>query len=229
MQDELTKEYPGLSIQILGVNQVSHESGNPLMAELGDLPWLQDVDTNQDGVGDLWSTRWHPSVPIAWRDVWILDANNVPLGFANLTEHNLADQTRYNVLKQAFVVAASPPGDSNHDGVFNSADLVQVLTAGEFEDNIPQNSTFEEGDWNLDRDFTTADFVFALQAGTYTAETALAIASPAAKKPALHVTDKHAVDIALQRFHRDEFADRFAIAAALEAGDRKADPGGPDA
>ena len=58
-------------------------------------------------------------------------------------------------------------GDSNQDGVFNSGDLVAVFTAGEYEDDIDGNSTFEEGDWNGDGDFNTADLVFAFQTGDY--------------------------------------------------------------
>ena len=58
-------------------------------------------------------------------------------------------------------------GDSNGDGVFDSGDLVAVFTAGEYEDDIEDNSTFSEGDWDGDGDFTTSDFVFAMRAGTY--------------------------------------------------------------
>lgn len=36
------------------------------------------------------------------------------------------------------------PGDSNGDGIFNSSDFVLVFMAGEYEDDIPGNSTFEE-------------------------------------------------------------------------------------
>jgi ELWxxDGT repeat protein len=60
-------------------------------------------------------------------------------------------------------------GDANGDGRFDSSDLVQVFQAGEFEDQIPNNSTWEEGDWNGDGDFTTADLVLALQSGSYVA------------------------------------------------------------
>jgi hypothetical protein len=61
------------------------------------------------------------------------------------------------------------PGDSNHDGIFNSSDLVKVFIAGEYEDGIPGNSTFDEGDWNGDNDFTTADMVLAFISGRYVA------------------------------------------------------------
>jgi hypothetical protein len=59
------------------------------------------------------------------------------------------------------------PGDSNHDGIFNSSDLVAVFTAGEYEDAVKGNSTWEEGDWNRDGDFDTADLVYAFTNGTY--------------------------------------------------------------
>jgi hypothetical protein len=61
------------------------------------------------------------------------------------------------------------PGDSNHDGIFNSSDLVVVFAAGEYEDGTVGNSTFEEGDWNGDGDFTTSDLIFAFQGGGYVA------------------------------------------------------------
>ena len=52
-------------------------------------------------------------------------------------------------------------GDSNMDGEFNTRDFVFVFVNGEYEDNIPNNSTWEDGDWNGDGDFTTNDFVVA--------------------------------------------------------------------
>ncbi len=58
-------------------------------------------------------------------------------------------------------------GDANHDGVFNSSDLVLVFAAGQYEDQIVGNSTWEQGDWNEDGDFTTADLVFVFAAGHY--------------------------------------------------------------
>jgi hypothetical protein len=63
---------------------------------------------------------------------------------------------------------ADVPGDANRDGVFNSSDLVQVFQAGEYEDGIQKNSTWEEGDWNGDSEFDTSDLVLAFQTGRYT-------------------------------------------------------------
>jgi hypothetical protein len=68
-----------------------------------------------------------------------------------------------------FETVTTIPGDSNHDGRFDSTDLVHVFQRGEYEDNIPKNSTFEDGDWNGDGDFTTADLVYVFQRGGYAA------------------------------------------------------------
>jgi hypothetical protein len=61
------------------------------------------------------------------------------------------------------------PGDANRDGIFNSSDLVLAFAAGEYEDDVADNSSWNEGDWNGDGDFTTADIVLAFQSGAYTA------------------------------------------------------------
>ena len=62
------------------------------------------------------------------------------------------------------------PGDANRDGIFNSADLILIFQASEFEDDIDGNSTWEEGDWDGDGDFTTSDLVEAFKLGHYSAE-----------------------------------------------------------
>ena len=58
-------------------------------------------------------------------------------------------------------------GDANLDGVFDSSDLIKVFVAGEYEDEIPGNSTWDEGDWNCDGNFNTLDLVYAFQDGGY--------------------------------------------------------------
>lgn len=58
-------------------------------------------------------------------------------------------------------------GDANGDGNFNSADLISIFQAGEFEDWISDNSTFQTGDWNGDGDFNSSDLIMAVQAGLY--------------------------------------------------------------
>jgi hypothetical protein len=58
-------------------------------------------------------------------------------------------------------------GDSNLDRVFNSTDMVSVFQAGEYEDNIPNNSTWATGDWSGDGEFTSNDMILALQDGPF--------------------------------------------------------------
>ncbi|MCA9216315.1 MAG: hypothetical protein KDB27_24775 [Planctomycetales bacterium] len=58
-------------------------------------------------------------------------------------------------------------GDSNLDGEFNSSDFVTVFSAGEYEDNVPGNSTWAEGDWDGNGDFDSSDFVAAFQGQGY--------------------------------------------------------------
>jgi hypothetical protein len=58
-------------------------------------------------------------------------------------------------------------GDANLDQEFSSSDFVAILANGEYEDNIPENSTWDEGDWNADLDFSSDDLVTALAFGGY--------------------------------------------------------------
>jgi hypothetical protein len=60
-------------------------------------------------------------------------------------------------------------GDANLDGIFNSADLIKVFQASEYEDGFNQNSSWADGDWDGDLEFTTADLVLAFRLGTYQA------------------------------------------------------------
>lgn len=110
-----------LDIQIFGINEFGYEAGNELIPDVSDLPWLQDVDENGDGVSDVWTTQWN----VVYRDVVIVDQNNMKLGAFNVTEHNLADAENYATLKQALahVADANPiwqndadPMDVNDDG-----------------------------------------------------------------------------------------------------------------
>ena len=70
------------------------------------------------------------------------------------------DELITNVLQTTF-------GDANLDGRFDSSDLIQIFQAGEYEDDISNNSSWGSGDWNCDRDFDSADIIRAFQAGGY--------------------------------------------------------------
>jgi hypothetical protein len=64
-------------------------------------------------------------------------------------------------------VLGSLSGDSNLDGIFNSADLAAVFQAKEYEDGVPGNSGWADGDWNCDGEFGTSDFVDAFLSGAF--------------------------------------------------------------
>ncbi|MCA9197451.1 MAG: tandem-95 repeat protein [Planctomycetales bacterium] len=128
--------------------------------------------------GEQITLTWHDQVlqQFTYDDQWhsATDGDGSSLEIVNvaasLDAWNTADGWR-----PSRVVGGSPgtsnlvPGDSNRDGIFNSADLVLVFQAGEYEDAIVGNSTWEDGDWNGDGEFNSNDFVFAFEAGTFIA------------------------------------------------------------
>jgi hypothetical protein len=72
-------------------------------------------------------------------------------------------------------------GDADLDGRFDTADLVDVLSSGEYEDGIVKNSTWSTGDWNGDGEFSSSDLVVALADGGF--EQGPRVASPAVPEP----------------------------------------------
>jgi len=104
MQKDLDASYPQLGIHILGVNASGLESGNALITSGRDIPWLQDVDVDHNGLSDTW-VDWS----VTYRDVVILNGDNVRVGVFNLTTHDLRVAQNYDTLRQMFVDAASVP------------------------------------------------------------------------------------------------------------------------
>lgn len=58
-------------------------------------------------------------------------------------------------------------GDADLDGRFDSVDFVKIFQAGQYDDSVAGNSTWETGDWNCDGEFDSSDLVAAFQAGGY--------------------------------------------------------------
>ena len=94
MQADLDAEFPGV-VQILGVNDVGFEGGNATITDGRDLPWLQNTAD-----ADLWNA-WN----VTYRDVWVLDGDNIPVGIFNVTGNNLSDAANYETLRALFVEA----------------------------------------------------------------------------------------------------------------------------
>jgi hypothetical protein len=100
MQQDFDTNFPELGIRIIGINEFGEEAGNPLVDE--ELPWLQDIDSDGDNESDVWQL-WD----VEWRDMTILDRQNVPVTTFNLTSVNLADPSNYETVRQAFLTVAS--------------------------------------------------------------------------------------------------------------------------
>ncbi len=108
-------------------------------------------DFNLDGVVDQ-------------TDVDLLSRHQGELKFDVNQDGAVTDEDRAFLVEQ---VLSTWFGDSNLDGRFASDDLVEVLIAGEFEDNILGNSRWASGDWNGDAEFDISDLVLAFQDGGY--------------------------------------------------------------
>ncbi len=72
-------------------------------------------------------------------------------------------------------------GDADLSGEFGTSDLVAVFGAGEYEDGVMMNSTWETGDWNGDAEFGTGDLVAAFEDGGF--EIGPRAASPIVPEP----------------------------------------------
>lgn len=107
LQADLAENFPELDIQILGINEWADAIGNSSATEGREIPWLQDVDVDQNGASDV-----RQSWSLTYRDVAILDANNVLVDKYNLTEHDLGDprngpdSANYLTLRQKLIDAA---------------------------------------------------------------------------------------------------------------------------
>ena len=171
MQKELDANYPELDVQLMGINAYDQQAGNALATDGRDIPLLQDVDANGDRRSDVWENSWGAD----YRDVVILDDENVRVGVFNLTEHDLGNPENYATLRQMLIdtaMSSQEPelaaGDANGDYRFDQLDLFQVLRAGKFETGQP--ASWEQGDWNGDGVFDRSDVLAALQTGNYLRE-----------------------------------------------------------
>ena len=85
----------------------------------------------------------------------------------DLNSDNVVNDEDRVVWVEAPDIGNTYAGDSNLDGQLDTSDFVFVFTAGEYEDNIPDNSVWATGDWNGSGDFDSSDFVYAFQFGGY--------------------------------------------------------------
>ncbi len=78
------------------MNQDGYESSNGTICAGRDLPWLQEATG---------STVWE-SWDVVYRDVIIVDSENVQIDVFNLSDNNLSEQENYDALKLLLLNAA---------------------------------------------------------------------------------------------------------------------------
>ncbi len=97
IQLELSVMDLDMEVQILGINDIGFDSGNDLMCATGDLPWMQATVDD-----DIWA-EWDAG----FRDVIILDENNVEVDRFNVTANPLDDPDNYIALRELFISYAT--------------------------------------------------------------------------------------------------------------------------
>lgn len=93
----MNRDYPELEIHLLAVNEDGHSSSNDKVVEEGNLPLLQD-----DATAQVWE-NWNAT----WRDVHVVDAENMRVDVFNLTGTSLGETDNYETLKGMLLDAAS--------------------------------------------------------------------------------------------------------------------------
>jgi len=90
-----------MDVRILGVNEAGLEAGNAAIVYQRTIPWLQDTFD-----ADVWNA-WE----VNWRDVVILDGDNVPVATFNLSIYDLAVAANYDSLKTLLQGIAEAGGE----------------------------------------------------------------------------------------------------------------------
>jgi hypothetical protein len=101
LQSEIDTLGWGLNVRFLGLNEIGHGVGNTNIPAVSDLPWLQD--NTEQKVWDSWD--------VTFRDIVILDEQNVPVATFNVTTYNLGVSANYDSLRTllgTFAQGSSP-------------------------------------------------------------------------------------------------------------------------
>ncbi len=173
------------------VTDLDADGDQDLVSQVGTdlIGWYE----NTDGAGSFRSVAGIVAQGSAFNAAVDLDHDDdVDILATSLVSGWLSDsRTRGNIVWYENLLPHA--GDANRDGRFDSVDFVQVFQAGEYEDDIAGNSTWEEGDWDGNGDFDSADFVIAFQTGLYEVKSQAAGNSLAAAVDWLFAQDQRPV------------------------------------
>jgi hypothetical protein len=151
----------------------------PPMVLWDDLRVVTVIDIDGDGDYDMLTRRCeHHRCDISWfandaatfsTEHIILENQDPPSVVDVVADINLDERIDLCVRGRDSIVCYENRviGDSNNDGVFDSADLATVFRYGKYEIGHSDNVTFDQGDWNQDGAFDSSDVVLAFQAGHY--------------------------------------------------------------
>ena len=101
MQHDVDAAQPSVPIAIVGVNQIGKESDNDAITAGRDIPWLQDVSSE-----DAWG-RWDA----VYGDVFVLDGANALFALYNVEAHDLGEAANYDALMNMMLNAAAFEGN----------------------------------------------------------------------------------------------------------------------
>ncbi len=163
LQTELQTTYPILDIQIVGINEAGgYDVANEQMTTGRSLPWLQDVDSDNNQVSDVWYDQWD----VTYRDVIIVDGQNQMVDVYNLTQNNLGDPDDYAEMRDKLIDAAMTEQkpwqnqrdrfDVNDDGHVVPLDVLLMINeidaTGPGELAPPTGTSLEGLYWDCDGD-----------------------------------------------------------------------------
>ena len=119
MQELFDTHYPSLEMEIMGVNEFGFEGNNAGFCEGRDIPWLQDVDSDGNGISDVWYDSWD----IDYRDVVIVDEANNEMARYNVTTFDLTSPENFETLRDMFIEEAVVPPETEWQSPVEKLDV----------------------------------------------------------------------------------------------------------
>jgi hypothetical protein len=119
MQQLFDDHYPSLGIGIIGVNEFGFDGNNQGFSDGRDIPWLQDTDSNSNGISDVWYDSWN----VEYRDVIIVDEANDERERYNVTTFNLATPENFETLRDLFIEHAVVPPETEWQAPIEKLDV----------------------------------------------------------------------------------------------------------